>query len=85
MAVMSAADRAAATATFMQDKSNLRELLAGVTKAQLRAAIDAVDQWAEDNTASFNTAIPLPARTALTTQQKAEILLIVIRRRTQGN
>jgi hypothetical protein len=85
MAVMSAGERAAACATFMQNKSNLRELLAGVTKADIRAAIDAVDQWADDNTSSFNTAIPLPARTALTTQQKAEILLIVIRRRTQGN
>lgn len=85
MAIMSDPNRAAATATFMQDKSKLRELLAGVTKADLRAAVNAIDQWIEDNTTAFNTAIPLPARTSLTTQQKSDLFVIVLRRRTTGN
>ena len=52
-----------------------------LTKADLRAAIDAVDAWAEANAATFNLAIPQPARAALTPRQKAELLATVVRRR----
>jgi hypothetical protein len=54
-----------------------------VTKADLRAAVDAVDAWCETNAASLNTAIPQPARTQLTTKQKAWLLLHVVRKRLE--
>jgi hypothetical protein len=53
----------------------------GITKADLRAAINAADDWANTNTTSYNTALPLPARTSLTTAQKALLLNFVITRR----
>jgi hypothetical protein len=52
-----------------------------ITKAQLRAAVDAADQWADDNASAYNQAIPQPARGALTAAQKARILMFVVRRR----
>lgn len=80
MAVLSDNDRLAEWAELMRDMSAVGESCS-ITKAQLRAAVDAADQWAEDNAASFNTAIPQPARGALTARQKARLLMRVIRRR----
>ena len=77
MAVLTNDDRASIWAKYMSDISSRREGV-GVSKPDLRAAINAVDQWVEDNKGSFNTAIPLPARTALTAAQKAELLMYVV-------
>lgn len=52
-----------------------------LTKAQLRAAIDAADDWAEANAGSFNAAIPQPARGVLAAKQKAIILAFVALKR----
>lgn len=52
-----------------------------IAKADLRAAVDAVDEWIEANMASFNAAIPQPARGALSAKQKALLLAFVLRRR----
>ena len=57
----------------------------GVTKADLRAAIDAIDTWVDSNAASLNTAIPLPARTSLSASQKAKLLAMVVLRRFREN
>lgn len=81
MAVLSDPERAALTALFQHDFSSRREAIAGVLKADIRAAINAADQWAEDNKVSYNSALPLPARTALTASQKAAILMYIIKRR----
>lgn len=53
----------------------------GVTRADLKAAVDAVDAWCDANQTSFNQAIPVAARTALTADQKAWLLCYVVRRR----
>ena len=45
--------------------------------------MDAADQWASDNAASFNAALPQPARTVLTAAQKARLLAWVILKRYQ--
>lgn len=55
----------------------------GVTKVNLRAAVDAADAWADANAAGFNAAIPQPARGALTAKQKAILLMLVIAKRTE--
>ncbi len=81
MAVLSDADRAAETARFSRDVSKIREILAVLTKAELRAALNATDDWVEANTAAFNSALPVVARTNLTTKQKAQLLVNVVRRR----
>lgn len=80
MANLSAAQRAELWAAYMQDISEAREPCA-ITKAQLRAAVDALDAWLETNAATINTAIPQPARGSLTAPQKARLLTYVIRQR----
>lgn len=44
------------------------------TKAQLRAAVDAADDWATANAASFNSALPAAFRAAASSAQKAALL-----------
>lgn len=52
-----------------------------LTKPDIRAAVVAVDAWADANAASFNAALPQPARGVLTVRQKARLLMAVIQRR----
>lgn len=60
----------------------MRELpMPGVTKPELRAAVNALDTWLNDNAAAANAALPQPARGALTVKQKAALLSYVIARR----
>lgn len=80
MAVLPDADRAALWADFMRDRSAARDAL-GLTKADLRAAVNALDDFLHNNAAAVNSAIPLPARTALTTAQKALLLQYVVSKR----
>jgi hypothetical protein len=82
VAALSAADRAAL------DRRAQRQLtrdaggaFGALPAADLRAAIDAIDDWCEANQASFNTAIPQPARSLLTATQKAWLLMYVIAQR----
>lgn len=53
----------------------------GLSKPDIKAAIDAVDDWADANAASFNTAIPQPTRGVATAAQKALLLAYVCMRR----
>ncbi len=52
------------------------------TKADLRAAVDAMDEWIEANQASFNDALPQPYKGEATAQQKVELFALVLRVRT---
>src|SRR5262245_48275747 len=52
-----------------------------LNRADLRAAINATDDWVVANAASFNSALPQPARGTLTAPQKALLLSYVVRRR----
>ena len=53
----------------------------GIEQDRAGAAVDAMDIWANDNAAAFNSAIPQPARGVLSAKQKAWLLFHVIRRR----
>jgi hypothetical protein len=77
MAVMVAEDRAECHANYMRNP-DLGETYT-LTKLDIRAALDAADDWVNANAAAFNTALPQPARTALSTSQKARLLLWVVR------
>jgi hypothetical protein len=84
MALLTDPDRAECSKTFQRDISDARDQLAVLTKADIRAAVNAVDLWIDDNTTAYNSAIPQPARAELTTQQKAELFLVVLRKRVKG-
>lgn len=51
----------------------------------LLAVVVAIDDWVIANAASFNTALPQPARGVLTARQKAWIFSLVLRRRFMIN
>jgi len=80
MAVLSDPDRLSILKRFAEQLSALRVVF-NLSKPDLQAAVNAIDAWADSNQAAFNTAIPLPARTALTTKQKLQILYYVLSRR----
>lgn len=80
MAVLSGAERLAVFGTVASDLSNTRTSIA-LVKDELKAAVNAIDDWVEANQTSFNNAIPQPARSSLTTKQKAQLLMYVVRRR----
>lgn len=81
MAVLTEVDRVALHAAMMRELSANLDPLGALSKADLRAAIDAADSWADANAASYNTALPVAARTILTAKQKALVLMYVIRQR----
>lgn len=83
MAVLTTAVRQAVRADYGRQLSNRREAF-NLTKAQLDAAINATDDWIEANSAAFNSALPLPARTTLTAAQKAELFFLVALKRYGG-
>lgn len=83
MAVLPDADRKAVWAAAMRKVSDDRDAVS-ITKAELRAAVDAIDGWVDANAAAFNAAIPQPARGALTAHQKAELLMFVVNRRWEA-
>ena len=76
MAVLGASDLAAVYAYFVSSGESV-----SIVRADLKAAISAIDAWADSNAASLNAAIPQPARGNLTTRQKARLLEAVVRRR----
>ena len=79
MAVLPDADRVLVWGRWMRDNN----ITCSIVKTDLRAAVNAIDQWVDDNASAFNTAIPQPARSALTARQKAWLLNYVIERRFQ--
>lgn len=81
MALLSDADRQVcarkhALKTFVQSLTT-----ANLSYADIKAAADAADQWADDNATAYNNALPLPFRTTATLVQKTILLAIVILKR----
>lgn len=80
MAALTDEQRRSACAAWMDDVSRRRDPCA-ITKHDLRAAFDAIDDFFETNKGAINNAIPEPARSGLTTPQKALLLALVLRAR----
>lgn len=81
MAVLSEQDRFDLWADFMRDQSSRNESTGVLLKEELRAAVDATDDWINDNAAAYNTALPTAARTTLTASQKAKLFSFVALKR----
>lgn len=80
MPILADSDRESVWSEFMGILSSRREALA-LTKADLRQAVDAADDWINLNAASFNAALSVSARTNLAARQKAELLVYVVSKR----
>jgi hypothetical protein len=77
VAVLSDPDRQEVTAKYMTD--NAEEFT--LTKVDIRAAVNAFDDYFNANAAAINQALPQPARAALSQSQKAHLLTLVIAQR----
>lgn len=77
MAVLTNAERIKRWARFMRENNESIP----VSKDQLRAVYDAVDDFVETIQTPYNQAIPQPARGLLSSRQKARILMDVIEER----
>ena len=80
MAVLPDADQVEIWRDMMSDLSNRREETPFL-KADLRAAVAAIDAWLDGNAASANAALPQPFRGAASAPQKALLLQFVIQKR----
>ena len=80
MAALSAQDRATVLKRFGRDLSDSR-IPFNVSKPDLAAAIAGIDDWVEANQASFNSAIPLPARTQLSAKHKVQLFVAIVLKR----
>ncbi|MFD9949711.1 hypothetical protein ACFWYW_55505 [Nonomuraea sp. NPDC059023] len=77
MALLDETNRVRTFAQWM--RTNLENC--GFTKAQLRAALDATDQWIEDKQVEFNQALPAAFRTNASLAQKTLLFCFVAMRR----
>lgn len=75
---LDATGRARTLAQFMRDTTLS---LAGVTKPDIKAAVDATDDWIDANQASFNTALPQPFRGTASLSVKTLLFCYVAMRR----
>lgn len=80
MAVLTSQQRAEVSKEFQSDLSAARTACAGVTKADVVAMLNALDDYFNTNAATINSAIPLPARN-LPAAVKAQAAVYVIRKR----
>lgn len=78
MAVLADTDRTECWADLMR-RPDLGSM--PLAKADLRAVVNAIDDWVVANAAAFNTALPQPGRTALSAAQKALLLSVVVGKR----
>ncbi len=67
--------------TFAQAMREWPGSFTGITKPDLKAAVDATDDWIEANQVSYNLALPLAFRANATTAQKTFLFCYVAMRR----
>lgn len=76
MAVLSDADRAEVWGEYMR-----RFPVNGLLKSDLRAAVNALDDFMNTNAAAVNNALPAAVRANVTPSGKAAMLMLVIEQR----
>lgn len=81
MAVLDEANRVAVWESHMRDPDLCAETFGTMSKTDLRAAVDALDDYLETNKTAINNALPAAAKAGMTTKQKAKLLMWVVRQR----
>lgn len=76
---LSAAQLAQSVRQIVVDANDLA--INNISRADVQAALVAVDAWATANSASFNSALPEPFKSAASTAEKALLLAYVCLRR----
>lgn len=81
MAVLTEPERVHAAREWIRHAFEKLGGTASLTTADVKAALDAADNWADANATAYNNALPLPFRTTATTAQKALLLAYVCMKR----
>lgn len=81
MAVLSDENRDAVTTDLENDRSRVWDVFNDLSKQDLRAAVNAIDQYFHDNQVAMNNTLPAEAKANLTNEQKALLTIFVIRKR----
>jgi hypothetical protein len=55
--------------------------IGGIGRDGILAAFTATDQWVDDNQASFNAALPEPAKSLMSSRQKVRMFMWVVKKR----
>jgi hypothetical protein len=76
--------RAAVSASIQRTLSVSREPTGELTKAQLRAAVDAIDDWLDQSGPSLASALPAAVRAVLGTRVREQLLAAVCLRRAES-
>lgn len=77
MAQLSDTDRARIWRGLMRYWSAFREEMDAFSKQDLREAVNTTDVWINNNQASYNSALPVAARGALTLEHKTFLFCVV--------
>lgn len=80
MAALPDADRIEITAK-LQRLAQWLNISCSITKADLKAAVDATDDWIDSNQNSFNNALPTAAKNGLNLTQKTLLFCYVAMKR----
>ena len=81
MAILSDSDRIKTRRCFTHYFSLFR-LATDLSKEEIKSAVDATDDWIDDNQVSFNNALPVLVQNSLTTTQKTLLFCAVALART---
>lgn len=84
MALMLDADRIEVRREIGEILSIARQEIS-INKTELKAAVDAIDQYLSDNAVTINNTLPAIAQANLTKQQKAMLMAYVALRRYNVN
>jgi hypothetical protein len=85
MAALSTTIRQQIWRGLMRYWSTQLSTLTGMTKTDIQAAVNAADDWADANAASYNTALPTAFKNNATAAQKALLLAMVVLARHDSN
>ena len=83
MAVLAEAERNAIHHEIMREQSSRRESLK-LLSPELRAGINAIDDWVEVKFLDFNSSLPLSVRTNMTKMQKFEAFAKVVNKKLEA-
>ena len=81
MAVLSSNDRQAVTDQLLRDLSVERNGPGTLTKAEVRTAVNATDQFQEDEAANYNATLSASAQAQLDARQKSHMFRAVSEKR----
>jgi len=66
---------------FNHDLSVSNQPIGAVSKQDLRAAVDSLDDWITNSAPTLDEGIPEPARSALTQHQKTKLFMLIVAER----